>query len=104
MGWEARNGKGRYYTRSNRQGRRTVREYLGSGLYGEYWAQVDADARAARAERAEAARAEVDELAELGKFVAAYVQNVKAAAHDALAAAGYQRHQRGEWRKTRAQA
>jgi hypothetical protein len=102
--WETRNGKGRYYTRANREGGRLVREYLGAGAYGEYWAAVDAQARLERAERDAALFTEIDELVELDKLVAASAANVETAAREALAAAGYQRHERGEWRKTRAQA
>jgi hypothetical protein len=104
VSWETRNGKGRYYTRSPRRGGRIVREYFGAGEWGEYWAAEDAYARAERAERAAASRAEADELVELDKLVAAYAQVAEVAAREALAAAGYRQHQRGEWRKTRGQA
>ena len=99
--WETRNGKGRYYTRSKRQERRTDREYVGTGPYAEYWAAVDAQARFERAERSAALFTEIDELVELDKLVAAYAATGEAAAREALVAAGFQRHQRGEWRKTR---
>ena len=104
MSWETRNGKGRYYTRSPRRGGRIVREYFGAGKWGEYWAAEDAYARAERAERAAASRAEADGLDEIDKLVAAYVKTVEVAAREALVAAGYRQHQRGEWRKTRGQA
>ena len=104
MPWETRNGKGRYYTRTNRESGRLVREYLGAGAYGEYWAAVDAQAQFERAERDAALFTEIDELVELDKLVAASAANVETAAHEALVVAGYKRHERGEWRKTRAQA
>jgi hypothetical protein len=104
MSWESRNGSGHYYTRSIRRGGRIVREYFGTGMYGEYWASVDELARAERVEQAAAARAEVEELAELDKLVAASAQAARVVASQALIAAGYRRHQRGEWRKTRGQA
>ena len=104
MSWETRNGKGRYYTRNRREGGRHVREYVGSGAYGEYFANLDAFARAERIDHAEAERAAIAELTDLDHRVATYATSVKAAAHEALVAAGYKRHQRGEWRKTRAQA
>jgi hypothetical protein len=104
VSYETRNGKGHYYTRSRRQGGRIVREYLGAGDYGEYFAALDARARAEAAERAADSWMEVDGLDELDKLVAAYVKTVEVAAREALVAAGYRQHQRGEWRKTRGQA
>ena len=104
MGFETRNGHGRYYIRSRRQGGRIVREYLGAGDYGEYFAALDARARAERAGRAADFWTEFDGLDEIDKLVAAYVKTVEVAAREALVAAGYRQHQRGEWRKTRGQA
>jgi hypothetical protein len=104
VSWETRTGKGRYYTRNRREGGRFVREYLGTGEYGEYFAALDAQARAERIERADAERAAIADLTDLDQRVAVYATSVKAAAHEALVAAGYKRHQRGEWRKTRGQA
>jgi len=110
MGWETRNGKGHYYIRTTRQRGRIVREYFGTGELGEIAATLDELARAERALRAKhaalvaASSMKVDQLTKLDKLVAAYVKSVEAAAHQALSAAGYRRHERGEWRKTRGQA
>jgi hypothetical protein len=104
VSWETRNGKGRYYVRTWREGGRIVRQYIGTGMFGEYWASVDELARAERADEAAAARAEVEQLSELDKLVAASAQAARVVASQALIAAGYRRHQRGEWRKTRGQA
>jgi hypothetical protein len=104
MSWETRNGKGRYYTRSVRIGGRIVREYIGAGVYGECIAADDARARAERADQAAAARAEIEHLADLDELVAASARSAQVVASEALIAAGYRRHQRGEWRKTRGQA
>jgi hypothetical protein len=101
VSWETRNGKGRYFTRNRRVGGRLVHEYLGAGAYGEYIAALDAHARAERTERVAAERAAIAELTDLDRRVAVYTTSVKAAAHEALVAAGYKRHERGEWRKTR---
>jgi hypothetical protein len=81
-----------------------VREYLGAGDYGEYFAALDARARVQAAERAADSWMEVDGLDEIDKLIAAYVKTVEVAAREALVAAGYRQHQRGEWRKTRGQA
>jgi hypothetical protein len=104
VSWETRNGKGRYYVRTWREGGRIVREYIGAGAYGECVAADDARARAERVDEAAAARAEVEQLSELDKLVAASAQAARVVASQALIAAGYRRHQRGEWRKTRGQA
>jgi hypothetical protein len=110
MGWETRNGRGHYYIRTTRQGGRIVREYFGTGELGEIAATFDEFARAERVLRAKhaaqvaASSMKVDQLIKLDKLVAAYVKTVEVAAHQALSAAGYRRHERGEWRKTRGQA
>lgn len=104
MSWETRNGKGRYYTRCVRVGGRFVREYIGAGAYGECIAADDARARAERVDQVAAARAEVEQLSDLDELVAASARSAQVVASQALIAAGYQRHQRGEWRKTRGQA
>ena len=101
MGWESRRGRGAYYTRSRREGGQVVREYVGAGLVGKLAAQEDAarrQARAARrahraaAEREEAARdASLEELCEVSDLLATA----------ALLLAGYRRHDRGAWRRSR---
>jgi hypothetical protein len=100
MGWD----RGRYYSRSRKVDGRVVREYVGGGLAGQLAAQLDAAERQKReldrAERmamradVEALDAKVDELDEVAKLLAGA----------ALLAAGYRRHNRGEWRKRRVQA
>jgi hypothetical protein len=104
MGWETRNGKGRYYIRAKRQGGRIVREYCGTGELGEIAAALDELARAERAAQVAASSMNVGRLIKLDKLVAAYVKSVEVAAREALEAAGYKRHERAEWRKTRGQA
>ena len=97
MGWD----KGKYYTRSRREGGRVVREYFGAGLLGRAAALLDAKQRTRREEerrraleekaRVEALDLTVNDLDELTELV------VRAA----MAAAGFRRHNRGEWRKRR---
>ena len=98
MGWDK---DGRYYSRSRREGRRVVREYVGAGEVAKLAAQLDAierdkrltDRECARIdrERAEVLDGPLDELDEVADLL------VRAA----LVAAGYHQHNRGNWRKRR---
>ena len=99
MAWD----RGRYYTRSRKVNGRVVREYVGAGLVAELAAETDAIMRhmreaeraAERAKRAErdALDGAFDRLNDLADLVACA----------ALMAAGFRRHNRGEWRKQREQ-
>ena len=93
MGWD----KGRYYTRSRKVNGRVVREYLGTGEAAEQAARLDASARQGR----EARRAERDELAALDASLDDLAEETDLLARAVLAAAGYRRHHRGEWRRKR---
>lgn len=100
MGWESRNGRGHYYTRSRKISGRVVREYVGSGPVAEVAARVDALQRRER-DQAQAARKterESDQAQE--KALADYCQAVDAALAAALLAAGYHKH-KGQWRRRR---
>ena len=101
MAWEQR-GTHRYYYRSRKIAGRVVKEYVGGGLAGML-AQREDDSRRRKCESARAAF-----QADRDTFTAA------ATAHDelsritdalmkaALVAAGYHRHDRGQWRKRHA--
>jgi hypothetical protein len=101
MGWEKRERGGIYYTRSRKVGGRVVREYVGGGTLGHLAAIQDARERRRREEEAllwkeergrlEALMAPVDQLCEI----------VEVLSQATLLAAGYRRHQRGEWRRKR---
>ncbi len=93
MGWE----KGRYYIRSRKVNGRVVREYVGTGEAARSAARQDALARQQR----EARRAEMAELAALDAPLDDLAELTDLLARAALAAAGYRRHHRGEWRKRR---
>ena len=101
MAWETRRGRGRYFTRSKRVGKRVIREYLGTGPAAELAAELDALERAARAAAAATWRTERARLEELDAAVAAFDRSVEALARAALLAAGYHQHHRGEWRRRR---
>jgi hypothetical protein len=104
MGWEMRGGCGPYYTRSRRIGGRVVREYVGGGPIGQLAAALDAEDSARRKAEADSLREERahDERDEL--LMAELCETVEAVTRAALMLAGYRRHNRGEWRRKRAQA
>ena len=101
MGWEARNGRGRYYTRSRRQNGRVVREYLGQGEAAELLALLDEDERRRRQAEARRRQAERAAIRALENDVAEVCKLIDLAARLALIATGHHRHHRGEWRRKR---
>ena len=101
MGWETRGRGGRYYTRSRRVNGRIVREYVGSGLVGELAAAEHAEARARRHADLENLRRLAERGRALNEQLKALDEAVTAAASGVLLMAGYRRHHRGEWRRTR---
>lgn len=104
MGWESRNGRGRYYTRSRRVNGRVVREYVGSGPIAELIARVDEIKRDKRDLARMDARAKRDDLDELDRLVADFDRQVRSVVREALQSAGYHQHDRGAWRKRRKRA
>jgi hypothetical protein len=98
MGWE----RGRYYTRSRKVNGRVVREYVGAGVVAELAAQLDALEREEREARQEARRATDAELAKMDCPLIELNMLAEGLARAALLLAGYRRHKRGAWRKTRA--
>jgi hypothetical protein len=102
MGWESRGGRGRYYTRSRKASGRVVREYVGGGLIGLLAARDDEERRQRAAEDRERFRQEQDAFT----AVAAPHERLNTVADAlmtaALVAAGYHRHDRGQWRKRHA--
>jgi hypothetical protein len=99
MGWDK---SGRYYTRSKRVNGRVVREYVGGGHAGELAARLDALEREERAVARRCARAERKRMVELDAQLDELNELADLLARAALLAAGYVRHNRGEWRKKRA--
>ena len=98
MGWDK---GGRYYTRSRRENGRVVREYVGGGRTGEIVAQFDAIERDERETQRQCARIEREQVAAVEAPLAALNALADLLAEAALVAAGYRRHHRGEWRKSR---
>jgi hypothetical protein len=101
MAWETRARGGRYYTRSRKVGGRVVREYVGGGPAGDLAAAEDAARRERAAAERAALRAERERAAGPEALLAELDALAEGLARAALAAAGYRRHHRGEWRKRR---
>ena len=99
--WERRERGGLYYTRSRKVNGRVVREYVGGGVLGELAARMDAEDRQRREEQAAAWREERERLEELAGSVDEYCEDAETITRAALLAAGFRRHNRGEWRKPR---
>src|SRR5262245_54697650 len=99
MGWD----RGRYYTRSKKVNGRVICEYIGAGRVAELVAQMDAIERQQRQAERDAERAERAELEALDAPLNELNDLADLLARTALIAAGYRQHQRGEWRKRRAQ-
>ena len=101
MAWESRERGGLYYTRSRRVNGKVVREYVGGGVLGELAARMDAADRQRREEEKEAWREERESLEELVELIDELCQDVETLAQATLLAAGFRRHNRGEWRRKR---
>ena len=102
MAWETRRGRP-YYYRSRREGERVVKEYLGGGPVAEAKATLEQIDRERRQEAREQGQADREGLDALDQEIAALYEDVETALRATLAACGYHRHQRGEWRKRREQ-
>ncbi len=101
MAWEKRERGGLYYTRSRKVNGQVVREYVGGGVLGEFAARMDAADRQKREEEKAAWREERERLEELAGLVDELCQDVETLAQATLLAAGFRRHNRGEWRRSR---
>ena len=101
--WEWRERGGPYYTRSRKEDGRVVREYVGGGALGQIAALEDEHERRRRQEEAAFCKEERNGLEELAAPVDELCGAAEVLARAALLAAGYRRHNRGEWRKRRGQ-
>ena len=99
--WERRERGGPYYTRSRKEGGRVVREYVGGGTLGEIAALEDEYERRRREEEAAFWKEERERLEGLMAPIDELCEAAEVLARAALVAAGYRRHNRGEWRKRR---
>lgn len=99
--WERRKRGGHYYTRSKKVDGRVIREYVGTGDVGELGAKIDATWRRWKEAEAQAQRKERECLEALEAPIEKLCKATEDLARATLLAAGYRRHNRGEWRKKR---
>ena len=102
MAWETRGRGGQYYTRSKRVGGKVKREYVGSGPMARIEASLDSLDRQRRETQREAdreARQADEEGLRRTRWFCRAVENVL---REHLTAAGFHQHDRGQWRKRRA--
>jgi len=104
MAWEKRKNGRLYYYRATREGKRVVKQYVGTGPAAEAAAQADAERRAARAARRQAEQQQREAYSAAAEQVAAFGSQVNLLMEAGLLAAGYHRHDRGAWRKRRGKA
>src|SRR5262245_56131522 len=95
-----RNGRP-YLYRSVRRDGRVTSEYVASGIDARLTAALEADERDGREFDREQARAERREADALERALDEMADRARALARDALTAAGYHQHHRGEWRRKR---
>jgi uncharacterized protein YceH (UPF0502 family) len=100
VGWEARRNGKLYYYEAERAGGRVVKRYVPPLVAGAV-AAIAEDRREMRQAAAEANRAARAEAAALDDRLADLNAAADLLAEAALLAAGYRRHNRGEWRKRR---
>lgn len=104
MGWELRKGKP-YYYQKERQGNKVVSRYIGAGPLAPLIAeitQLDRERRKHQRTEVQIVRNELAELATDAPELTLLLADARSAVEQALQAAGYHQHKRGEWRKQRA--
>ena len=100
MAWETRKNGSSYYTRSRRVNGRVVREYYGNGLIGESAARLDEIRRIEKAQEQAAWEAQKGAIEALDGDLRTLDMACRQIIHNALVAAGYHQHHRGDWRRT----
>lgn len=99
MGWERRNGRGEYYTRTRKVNGRDVREYFGTGMKGALAAAADLLRRKQRQMEVQERRAEESRWQAAGEPLNDLCKSADIVARAALVAEGYHQHAHGEWRR-----
>lgn len=103
MGWEKR-GNNQYYYTKERIGRRVVSSYVGASETARLIAEISESRHEIAEWRARDERLEREAMRDLARTppeVAQALQEARRAVAEALTAAGYHQHKRGEWRKKR---
>jgi hypothetical protein len=95
-----RNGRP-YLYRSVRRGGRVTSEYEAGGIDAQLIAALETDERDLKRFEQEHARSERKQLDDLERALDELAEHARNLARDALTAAGYHHHNRGEWRKNR---
>jgi hypothetical protein len=97
MPWDKRG----YYYRKKRIGARVVSEYIGRDFLGQLAAADDLEAQEQRAQAQASTQAARLEFEALDAGIESADELISAAMFEALEAAGYHQHARGQWRKRR---
>jgi len=92
-----RNG---YYYRSRREAGRVVTDYLGSGVFGQFAAELDEAERAERREERRRCQQQVELDGRADKNVRVVTDALSSLAHAVLLCSGHHTH-KGQWRKRR---
>ena len=103
MGWEKR-GNNRYYYQKIRIGGRVFSQYVGNGETAQLISQIEESRQEIAEWRARDERLEREAMRDLARTppdVQQVLQEARRATAEALTAAGYHQHHRGEWRKKR---
>ncbi|MEQ1905983.1 MAG: hypothetical protein ABL888_17470 [Pirellulaceae bacterium] len=101
MGWEARNGKGLYYTRSKRVNGKVVREYVGTGVVAQLAFQQDESKRLHAQTERKTLKIIQERDRVLNAQFDAFTDLTEKITFSLLMEAGYHQHNRGEWRAKR---
>ena len=99
--WEKRERGTLYYTRSKKSGGKVIRRYVGGGMLGQLAALQDEHGRLRREEEAARWKKEEERLEAIAAPVDEFCEVAETITRAALLAAGFRRHNRGEWRRRR---
>lgn len=99
MGWEIRNGRA-YYYRKAREGGRVRSKYVGGGIVGQMYSEIDQEEQQERTALCDAQRATRQAEAEIEQQLKLMEAALGTIIEAALYASGYHKH-KGQWRKKR---